>query len=76
MSIQRLLWTAVLVLFTTLSAYNLVATLAANSHSYSDETTLPALNIRGNPPQNMKYGIESFNGAGASERKEKEVNCP
>jgi uncharacterized protein YraI len=54
----------------------LLATLGANATSLSDDTNLPAFYIVGNPPPSLTYGVEAFNGAGTSTRKEKTVSCP
>jgi uncharacterized protein YgiM (DUF1202 family) len=55
---------------------NLIGTTGSNANSYSDDTTLPAIWIFGNPPPSLTYGVQAFNGAGTSVTKEKEVICP
>ncbi len=59
---------------------DLLATLSANSTSYADDTTISTLLfIIGStppPPPTIKYGIEAFNSAGHSSRKEVKVGCP
>ena len=56
----------------------LLATLGANSTSFGDDTTLTFLIILGKtppPPPSITYGVEAFNGAGKSNRKEVTVTC-
>ena len=62
---------------------NLLATLAANSTSYEDDTTIfLGIIILGTPdptpkpPPSIKYAIEAFNGAGNSKQKEVSIGCP
>ena len=54
----------------------LIATLDANATNASDNTTLPAVWIIGDPVPSITYGVEAFNSAGVSDRKEKTVVCP
>ncbi len=54
----------------------LIATLAANTTNYVDNTTLPAIWLVGDPPPSITYAINSFNSAGNSSQKEKNVVCP
>jgi hypothetical protein len=58
----------------------LLATLSANSTNYADDTTISTgIFILGStppPPPTIKYGIEAFNSAGHSSRKEANVGCP
>lgn len=57
----------------------LLVTLAANSTSYSEDTShFLLLMLPGGtpaPPWTVKYGIEAFNGAGKSNRKEVTLGC-
>ena len=58
---------------------DLLATLAANSTNYADDTTLffpLILGVTPPPPPSIKYGIEAFNAAGKSERKSVNIGCP
>jgi hypothetical protein len=58
---------------------DLLATLPANSTSYADDTTIAFLIILGTtppPPPTIKYGIEAFNAAGKSNRRQLDIGCP
>jgi len=54
----------------------LLVSLAANSTSYTDNTTLPAIWIIGNPQPSLTYEVEAFNAAGNSNKKDVNVKCP
>ena len=55
----------------------LLATLGPNATSFADDTTLPVAPavFPPVPGPSIKYGIQAFNGAGASATKEKSINC-
>jgi hypothetical protein len=61
---------------------NLLATLAADSTSYSDDTTILFIVQIGTPnptpqtPPSIKYVIEAFNGNGSSKQRELSIGCP
>ena len=58
----------------------LLASLAPNTTSLEDDTTfrilLVILGHTPPPPPSVKYGIEAFNAAGSSNRKEVTLHCP
>jgi hypothetical protein len=54
---------------------DLLATLAANSTSFEDDTTLGILFILGDDPPSITYSIRAFNGAGQSDKKDVQVDC-
>jgi len=54
----------------------LIATLDANSTGISDDTSLAAIILKGDPAPSVSYGIEAFNSAGKSKMKDKSVSCP
>jgi hypothetical protein len=55
----------------------LLATLEADSTSFEDDTTLPVVPaiLTPLPPPSVKYGIEAFNAAGKSDRKNVSLDC-
>ncbi len=53
-----------------------LATLGENATSFSDDTSLPAIFIFGDPPPSVEYSILAFNGAGKSNDRSKSVTCP
>ena len=55
----------------------LLATLDADTTSFEDDTTLPVVPaiLTPLPPPSVKYGIEAFNEAGSSNRKNVNVDC-
>jgi hypothetical protein len=61
---------------------NLLATLAANSTSYEDDTTILILVLLGTPnptpkpAPSIKYAIEAFNSSGNSKQRELSIGCP
>ena len=58
---------------------SLLSTLAPDSTSFSDDATFSTLISLGTtppPPPAVKYGIEAFNAAGSSSRKEVTLHCP
>jgi hypothetical protein len=58
---------------------DLLVTLGANSTSFEDDTTLFHLILligTPKPPPTITYGVEAFNGAGHSARKEVSIGCP
>lgn len=54
----------------------LIATLEANKTSASDDTTLAAIWLIGNPEPSITYAVQAFNSAGTSPKVEKTVDCP
>ena len=57
----------------------LLSTLAPDSTTFADDTTFPIFIILDKtppPPPSVKYGIEAFNAAGSSNRKEVKLVCP
>jgi len=54
---------------------SLLATLGANTSSYSDDTTMAGLIIVGSTPPEIKYGVEAFNGAGKSKMVSSSISC-
>jgi uncharacterized protein YgiM (DUF1202 family) len=55
---------------------SLLISLAPNSTSYEDNTTLPAIWIIGDPPPSLTYTVRTFNDAGESPKSEVNVKCP
>jgi hypothetical protein len=54
----------------------LLQTLAANSTSASDDTTLNILHVIGSPVPHIDYKLQAFNSAGMSDARELSVTCP
>lgn len=54
----------------------LLVTLAANSTTYTDDTTLSKLFILGHPAPSLDYGVQAFNAAGKSSLKDVSFGCP
>lgn len=53
----------------------LLATLAENSTSHSDDTTMVGLIIVGSDPPQISYSVQAFNDAGKSEKRTKSISC-
>jgi hypothetical protein len=53
----------------------LLATLAANSTSFEDDTTLVLFFVIGQPPPSVTYDVQAFNSAGKSDKKSITLDC-
>lgn len=53
-----------------------IIALAADSTSYTDNTTLAAIWLIGSPKPSHTYAVEAYNSAGSSNKKEVQVECP
>lgn len=54
---------------------DLLATLGPDETSYSDDTTMAAFAIAGNPVPQITYAVQSFNDAGKSKKISKSISC-
>jgi hypothetical protein len=54
---------------------DLLATLDADSTSYSDDTTMVGLIIAGSTPPKITYAVQAFNDAGKSDKVTKSISC-
>jgi hypothetical protein len=53
----------------------LLAALAANTSSFSDDTSMAALILPGNPKPQITYSVQAFNSAGKSKKISKSISC-
>jgi len=54
----------------------LLATLAADSTGYTDNTTLASIWLVGDPQPSHTYEVQAYNAAGSSDKKSVKVLCP
>ncbi len=53
----------------------LLDTLGANATSFTDDTTMVAVILPGNPKPQITYGIQAFNSSGKSKKISKSISC-